>query len=55
MLSSTVRDLFRRSSPRPSQRASPTFVPAENGAEPRAEAPMAEVRFKPPGRPLGWR
>ena len=46
MLSSAVRDLFRRSSSRPSEQALPTLVPAVAEPKPQAEAPMAEARIQ---------
>ena len=46
MLSSAVRDLFRRSSSRPSGQALPTLVPAVAEPKPQAEAPLAQARIQ---------
>lgn len=46
MLSSAVRDLFRRSSSRPSGQALPTPVPAVAEPKRQAEAPSAQARIE---------
>jgi SAM-dependent methyltransferase len=46
MLSSAVRDLFRRSSSRPTGQAQPTLVPAVAAPKSQPEASLAEVRVQ---------